>query len=478
MTTESDNPLSGRLAAEAIRHLEQDGTPLPGSDQLEQTIAAGSASIEQRIVQRARQLSPEAGVNAGLEQVQRYARALVYGTSLLVFLLGCLAALQAFDQGAAEVNFYWLLLVLLGFSLLALVFWLFGLWASSTPTAGVMGRSAAWLLHRIIRRTSPRNSPALAISSAWLGVMLGNPQGRWALSSLNHVLWACYLLGGLAMIIILLSARQYDFVWGTTLLGEQAFINLTRVLGWLPSLLGIDIPDTQQVSQSRLGADRAVLATARQAWASLLMASLLLYGILPRLILLAICRLLQRRALRAFKLDTSQAYYVRLRQRLVPTATATGVVDPDTEVTDGPVPVYTESSSQQVPGDAAWLGIELGPELEWPPQPADLAKDLGRVDTRQDQHRAVQQCKELGQVALVLALPLQRSPDRGLARFIGTLVEIHQPSWLVLLEQPGTMTMSQRDARLVDWYALAAGCGIEADHIVQLEMTGNGARHG
>jgi hypothetical protein len=468
-----DISFSSRLTAEAVRYLEQDGEPLPGSEQVERAMAGTGGNVEQRIIERARQLAPDAGVGEGLQRIQRYARLLGSGALVLSFLLGGFAAAQAFDQGKSIVNFYWLLLVLLGFNFVSLVFWLFSFWASGAASAGVLGQSGAFLLQRWIGKTSPPGSSQIQLTRAWLGTVLQGPTGRWTLSSLSHGLWTCYLLGGLLMIMLLLAARQYDFVWETTLLGPDTFVPLTEALAWLPAKLGLPTPSLEQINQSRLGADPQMLADARQAWASLLIASLLLYGILPRLLLLVLSRMLRSRALKQFTLDTSRPYYVRLRQRLVPPATTVGVVDADDEKPQL-APVGAASGHHQpIPGNACWLGIELGPEQDWPPIPLASGKDLGCVSDRAGQQQARQQVVQVAKLPLVLVVPMHRSPDRGMARFIGELLAAHpRDCWLALLENAITANSpaSERDARLVDWYALAARSNIEADRITQLQV--------
>ncbi len=469
--TQINPTLEARLTAEAVRHLEQNGDTLDGSEQVEAAMAGHGGSVEQRIIERARQLGVEAGIGPSLRRVQSYARTLGYIALALALVLGSLAALQAFDQGRSVVNFYWLLLVLLGFNLASLAFWLLGLWASNSAAAGVLGKSGAYLVQRWITKTATPGSNDITLTKAWLSVMLNGAPGRWALSSLGHGLWAAYLIGGLLMILVLLSARQYDFVWETTLLGADTFIPLTQALAVLPAQLGLATPSLEQITQSRLGGDPLLLASARQAWASLLIASLLLYGVLPRLLLFALCRMLQSRALAKFQLDTSRPYYVRLRQRLIPPARALGIVDADDEAADTSRSKPISDHSTSMPADAYWLGIELDPEQAWPPQPLPPQRDLGLISSRDEQHRALIRVAELSRSPLVLVAPLQRSPDRGLARFISQLLSAHpRDCWLALLENPGSAGTSEqeRDARLVDWYALAAQSGIEADNIAQL----------
>ncbi|MGG6496815.1 UNVERIFIED_CONTAM: DUF2868 domain-containing protein, partial [Bacteroidetes bacterium 56_B9] len=75
--------------------------------------------------------------------------------------------------------------------------------------------------------------------------------------------------------------------WETTLLAADPFIHLTQALGALPSLLGFAVPDEAMIRAS--GDTLPALEQARQAWASWLLGVVLVYGLLPRLVLAALC---------------------------------------------------------------------------------------------------------------------------------------------------------------------------------------------
>ena len=186
--------------------------------------------------------------------------------------------------------------------------------------------------------------------------------------------------------------------------------------------------------------------------------------------------MLQSRALKKFTLDTSRPYYVRLRQRLVPPATTVGVIDADDEKPQIANPGAASRQHQPIPDNACWLGIELGPEQNWPPVQLATERDLGCVSDRVGQQRARQQVAQKSRIPLVLVVPMHRSPDRGIARFICELLTAHpRDCWLVLLENAvtGNAPANERDARMVDWYALAARSNIEADRITRLQVDAN-----
>jgi hypothetical protein len=463
-------PLTERMTAEALRIVEESGQHLPASVQVEQAISQSHATVEQRILERAKLLAPDAGINHSLQRVQHLAKLLSYTFIGLFALLGALASLQAFSHNNAQVNFYWLLLILLGLNLVSLTVWAVGMWTGSRQGGQpLLARSSVYLVNRWINKRSGANSTDAHTARAWFSVMLSGANGRWNLSCLSHLLWSAYLLGGLLMIFLLFSARQYNFVWETTLLQESSFVWFTQCLAILPEHLGWTTPTLEQITSSRLGADGALLAEARQNWASLLVASLLLYGIVPRLILLALCALARAHTLSTYRLLLSRPYYVRLRQRLLPQTTALGVVDPD----EGS-PLISPASrphpdGQPIPADAFWVAIEWDPDEHWPLPGIAQKFDLGCVNDRDSQHATLARLPSLGNHPLVIAVSLQRSPDRGLARIVGKLRETHRrDSWLVLLESAhNKLENPLRDARLCDWYALADNCGIDANHITQ-----------
>jgi len=477
------NRLDALLTAEAVRGIEESGQELPAAEQIELTVATSELMVEERILQRANLLAAEADVAASLSRVRRLARNLSYAAIALFTLLGALASMQAFAHTSAQVNFYWLLFILLGINLASLIAWVVGLWLSKRAGSGAgnaLGQASSFLLKKLVAGMGRQRAADPIVASAWLGVMLDGRIGRWSLSRLSHTLWSGYLIGGLVMILLLFATRQYNFVWETTLLDDRSFVHLTQLLAVLPDQVGFSTPDIDQITGSRLGADAGALASARKNWASLLIASLLLYGIVPRLLLLALSSALLSHALRNARLQLSRPYYVRLRQRIMPVATPLGVVDPDEEAPHALAPPRMPGDVLPIPAGAYWLGIELGPQEPWPFPEIATRYDLGNINDRASQHQATAAVKALGGSPLVLAVSLQRSPDRGLGRIISQLVAAHPRSvWLVLLESTiNTMgSASERDARLCDWYALAENCGIEADRITQRVLVATDPRH-
>jgi len=211
-----------------------------------------------------------------------------------------------------------------------------------------------------------------------------------------------------------LIVRQYSFSWESTLLSDQALIALTHVLGWLPSMVGFDVPNNAAIVQSRLVTDALPLSVARQ-WASLLIGSLLMYGIVPRSIAWAFCALMFRR--KKMHLDIKLPYYQKILnfwQRQVVDA------DDFTEVAAPVAPKATVSAGKKL---VALLEYPSNTETWWQTDivvtddnyRADVVENFGIVDDRNDMMRLTAYLDN-HPVQVLLGIHNKALPDRGTLR--------------------------------------------------------------
>ncbi len=202
------------------------------------------------------------------------------------------------------VNFFYVLVCLLGFHTLMLVGWLVMAFINQGK------QSSNWFANFVSPSYLIRGKDDVTIAAVDLYERQLHHSGmRWYLGKFSHQLWLATLTGMLFAIIFLLVVRQYSFSWESTLLSDQALITLTRVLGWLPSMVGFEVPDSTAIVQSRLVTEAMPLSVARQ-WASLLVGSLLMYGIVPRAIAWSFCALMFRR--KKMRLDIKLPYYQKI----------------------------------------------------------------------------------------------------------------------------------------------------------------------
>ncbi|KAF0568996.1 putative integral membrane protein [Psychrobacter nivimaris] len=266
---------------------------------------------------------------------------------------------------------------------------------------------------------------------------------RWYLGRFSHQLWLATLTGMLLAIIFLLVVRQYSFSWESTLLSDQALVSLTQVLGWLPSMVGFGVPDSTAIAQSRLVTEAMPLSVARQ-WAGLLVGSLLMYGIVPRAIAWAFCALMFRR--KKMRLDIKQPYYQKILnfwQR--------HVVDADD---------FIEALAPIAPKATVSMGKKLVALLEYPAnqdewwqsgldgsnhgfEQSSEVEDFGIVDDRDDMTR-LKNYLDAHPVQVLLGIHSNALPDRGTLRKLDQIAA-HAKDGLIVQLLSDTKSASAAD---------------------------------
>lgn len=352
------------------------------------------------------------------------------------------------------VNFFYVLVCLLGFHTVMLLGWL----AMTLINQGK--QSSNWFASFVspsylIRGKDDVTKAAIDLYER----QLQHSGMRWYLGRFSHQLWLATLTGMLLAIVFLLIVRQYSFSWESTLLSDQALITLTQILGWLPSLVGFDVPDSTAIAQSRMVTEAMPLSAARQ-WAGLLVGSLLMYGIVPRAIAWAFCALMFRR--KKMRLDIKQPYYQKILnfwQR--------HVVDAD-DFKEAPAPVAPKATVS--------AGKKLVALLEYPAKQdnwwlggldADIndnseIEDFGIVDDRDDMERLTSYLDK-HPVQVLLGVHSNALPDRGTLRKLNRIAEHAADGLIIQLLGDGTLakdsvqTIANQDTRYQQWQtALAA----------------------
>ncbi|WP_352339481.1 DUF2868 domain-containing protein [Psychrobacter sp. 16-MNA-CIBAN-0192] len=334
--------------------------------------------------------------------------------------LGLFTLLQA-----NVVNFFYVLVCLLGFHTLMLVGWLL----MSLVNQGKA--SANWFANfvspnRLIRGKDDVTQAAVSLYEQ----QLHHSGMRWYLGRFSHQLWLATLTGMLFAIVFLLIVRQYSFSWESTLLSDQALITLTHLLGWLPSMVGFDVPNDAAIVQSRLVTAAMPLSVARQ-WAGLLIGSLLMYGIVPRALAWVFCALMFRR--KKMRLDIKLPYYQKIvdfwqRQ----------IVDNDdfVEVAAPVAPQAQVSSGKKLvalleyPAPDGWWQVGVDETLS-----TFGIEDFGIVDDRDDMARLTTYLNE-HPVQVWLGIHAQALPDRGTLRKLDHIASHAKHGVIVQLLRP------------------------------------------
>ncbi|MEE9129757.1 MAG: DUF2868 domain-containing protein [Phycisphaerales bacterium] len=468
-----------RLLTESVRALEQDGAAAIDEPQAEASAIESGGGFEQRLVARAGALTMAGELRASLRRVDRTAATVVAVLMLLALAAGAGAARAALaDQ---PVNVFWALGGLLGIQTLLLFAWVV---LMVNRPAGLMGVSLGGVALALGRRLAGRwhkGAVNAAAIHATAGVFSRGPIGRWTVGSISHGLWGAFNAACLLLIVLMLSAQHYRFVWETTILSADTYTHLTQTLAWAPGKLGFPTPSPQQIADSEGALAPDTTEATRHAWSGLLVGSLVIYGMAPRFLLLGLCLYRLRRAKSRWRLDTSQPGYLRLQARLMPPSASLGIVDDDRAARSMPpatVMSTSAPSAQRDVGPPAVLGLEIGtPPATWPP-PVDAVSwnDLGFVDDRNDRRRVLDELEAstTQPQIMVIVTALTTTPDRGISAFVKQ-VQIAAGCLVGLLLTGGQALRVRGEAqqlrsRVEDWRALAAGAGVPDQRVVEVDL--------
>lgn len=458
--------LAGWAIAEAVRLDEEGGAPIDERHAWQAGRAAGG-SLARRVLARARATRLGVELATAVADIRARLVSALLIVQILAMLSGMAAASVVFGastgDGRGALNILWVMGSLLGFQLLMLLLWIAFTLLRPRARGGLLGRSVLDVAGRVLRRIQPDRVRRLALRAVLAG-LAREGIARWAAGLLTHLLWVSFGVGAVLMSLWTMSLRQYDFAWGTTLLGEAQFVTLIGWLATLPAALGLMVPHETLIRASRLGAES--LGEGRRAWSALLIWSLLLYGILPRVLLAALCALRLRAALRRLQPDVQLPGFARLAPRLLPATRALGIVDPDQGV-------HAASAADAGPrrspaeGPVLLVGLALSPEYAAALQGLEDARIgwLGTADARGERHDLLAGLKARqprpGLVAVVSSL--LRTPDRHAQAVLRELRAATEAAVWLLVGETGRATAQGIDEvqRQQIWRALADAAGVD-----------------
>ena len=365
----------------------------------------------QKMYRRASRIDSNGALSSVLAKIDGRIKGIMVVMSVVWCLSGFLGLFTLLQTNV--VNFFYVLVCLLGFHSLMLLGWL-------VMTLINQGKqSSNWFASFVSPSYLIRGKDDVTKAAVNLYERQLQHSGmRWYLGRFSHQLWLATLTGMLLAIIFLLIVRQYSFSWESTLLSDQALITLTHVLGWLPSMVGFDVPNDAAIIQSRLVTDAMPLSVARQ-WAGLLIGSLLMYGIVPRAFAWAFCALMFRR--KKMRLDIKLPYYQKILnfwQR--------HVVDADDfkSAKAAPTPIAPKAQVSASKKLVALLEYPAQQERWWQSELTELSKNItevtnienfGIVDDRDDMAR-LSTYLDAHPVQVLLGIHFKALPDRGTLR--------------------------------------------------------------
>lgn len=398
---------------------------------------------QDRMLERARLLGQRLGL---LEEWARLKLGLLIAAGLLVLLAYLLAGgllTRALGSGQT-LNAAFAFVAMLGVPVLALVVWLLWALASAMSRDGAAPWSLGQLMLGLAARLPWLHGPhSLTVLRGAHTVLRQHWLALWVFGAISHALWALALGLALLTLLVLFSFQAYQLTWETTILSPAFFDGFLQVTGWLPRALGFPVPAQAVVHVAPSAADSQAIAW----W---LVASALLYGLLPRLLAFGVCALVWRRRAHRLTLDTTDPHFRRLSARFAAMAPAQ-VVDAEHAPPREQAPrLRSRVAGQPVP--CLLIGFELPDNLPWPPQ--SLAAQADEVHNIRGS-----MTERLTLIAALAASPgvhvlvvcsAAASPDRGAGRFLRQLCGEAVSCALLPIAQdaPGA---DNRPRRWADW---------------------------
>jgi hypothetical protein len=429
--------------AHAIRLMEESGA-LDDASEMAQA-RARQHSEQGRVLERARLLAHRLGLQADWERLRTglwLAGGLLLG---LAYLLAGGLITRVLGSGQT-VNAAFAFVVMLGVPSAALLIWV--LWA----LAGALSReaSAPWSLGQGVlslaaRLPGLRGPHTLTLARGAQAMLREQRLGLWVFGAISHALWALAFGLMLVTLLLLFSFQAYQLTWETTILDARFFERFLQITGWLPGQLGFPVP-----SQALIHAPPS--ASGSQAIAWWLLASALLYGLLPRLVALVVCLAVWRQQASRLALDTSDPYFRRLVARFAAMAPAP-VVDAEHAVPRA----LGKGFRAPAPGQGTrtvLIGFELPDGFGGlPVELLALADHTHSIRGSMTERLALlgALAAEPAAAALVLC-SAAASPDRGAERFFRQICEQTASCALLPLSLDATAT-DNKPHRWADWLA-------------------------
>ncbi|MDM7948635.1 DUF2868 domain-containing protein [Hydrogenophaga sp.] len=429
--------------AHTIRLMEEAGAL---DDAGEMVLAHARQHTEQdRILERARLLGRRLGL---LEDWARLKAGLWIAAGLLALLAYLLAGgllTRALGSGQT-LNAALAFVAMLGVPVLALLVWLLWALASALSGRGMAPWSLGQLMLSLAARMPWLHGPhSLNLLRGANAVLRQQRLSLWVFGAVSHGLWALAFALAILTLLMLFSFQSYQLTWETTILSPAFFDAFLSVTSWLPRTLGFAVPAQAVVHAAPSAADSQAIAW----W---LLASALLYGLLPRLLALVVCSAVWQRRAHRLSLDTREPYFRQLATRFMSMASAS-VVDAEHAGPRASGPLFRPHVSGQA-APVVLIGFELPDGLRWPPDAlASLADQVHTITGTMSER--------LGLLTALAASPGARtlivcsaaaSPDRGAERFLRQVCSEAVDCALLPLSDESA-TDANKPQRWADWLA-------------------------
>ena len=427
----NSNPKMPYHHTELIRLLEQRHHPFPSDPaSITEILRQADGTPEAKLHRRAQLIDRDQHIAQRLAQHQQRLRFARRVACAAWFIIGLLGTYQLMQQ--SSLNFMLILVGILGGNSLMLIIWLISLTQKYRAPTSI----PLWL-------TGSLKDPIHQALLEHDAQTAAQPPFRWIRSRISHQIALCGLLGMFTASLMLLTVRQYQFNWQSTLLTDQHFAQIIHALAWLPAQLGIPTP-----SPSIIAAARNHYHSEHAAqWGILLLASILCYGIIPRLIAWLICWQHSRRYRPT--LNLAQPYYQNIIQQW-----QRQIIDDASDYQ----PDRPAIAPAKIPLNST--GEHWAILLEAPNAPDNwhshiLGQDWANKGSINERAELARLINELAAqpVQLLIGIRAQQTPDRGIIRQIAQLAQAAQHNIIIQLlpSNPQSPTPAEQERRAL-WH--------------------------
>lgn len=307
--------------------------------------------------------------------------------SLLYFILGFTGVFGLLSS--QMLSFFYVLVGLLGWHSLTLLWWLVGLKRQSSYDG----------IYLLLDKLTPKKPIDKTAFNIYLDEF--KQDDVWRVSSLIHRAWLFGLMGSLLALLGLFLFKSYHFVWESTLLSTQHFEQILTIFATVPSWFGITVPKQIHPLTEQNASQLALL----------IMAGVVIYGVLPRLLAYVYCLFKCNHHL---QIDQNLYYYQNLLKQF-----NQQIIDQD-DFCASPAKKLTKVP---VSTDKKVLATLEYPADDWyKAQACQHGQDIGTLDTSEDIQNAIKLANS-SKAQLYLGISPRLLPDRGVLRKLDTLIQ-------------------------------------------------------
>ncbi|MCO6557747.1 DUF2868 domain-containing protein [Gilliamella sp. ESL0232] len=379
-------------------------------------VRAEQISLPDRIVMRAIMLSKQNGLYLAQKVLLRSVKLSFALLLLLSVFLGGSLALGALSQN--PINLYWALFSLLGVHLITLTIWLGSFFLFSNFGGSLLIHCWLWLAKKLSqKKTVQQLIPAF--------VELFGSRIRWLIGFVLNLFWTVILSCALLVLVVLFSTKHYSFEWQTTLLSSDTIIGLTHYLGYLPSLLGFEIPKDEVIKLSEHALSAGEIRTS---WAVWLLGVFIVYGLMLRLLCMVFCGVNWLISSRRIELNISHPDYQILANRLQ--SLFVNIEDADKLGQNSHQWHFSTHSIEAAEGNFL-VAIDVQESWHYP----ESVSFLGFLNTREQRSNILDYLQLTPAQKLLIAVDTDRAPDRGVLNFINQLINKSQQTRIWFINQ-------------------------------------------